>query len=448
MNQCLKNNLLAILLFFIACTIGAQAPTPAEEFSTTPELSASNFLAYPGPLGRLTPPPTGMRPFYLSHYGRHGSRYMSKIKDYEYALEVLSQGAKEGKLTLLGESVLMRVKRMQTEAADRWGDLTPLGGQQQRDITRRMVENYPEIFTKQTHVEAHSTLIPRCVLSMTHSVRQLALMRPDLNMAFDATHYDMYYLNLQDKKLIKEAVASEAKQAYDDFCSNHQCWQRVVGSLFNDTAYVQQHVDGEQLNRYLFRLAGSLQNTKLANEFTLYDIFTTSELLINWRMENAFWYLGYSFSPVNGGRQPYTQRNLLRKIIEQADSCIRLPHPNVHLRYGHETMVLPLVCLMGLNGYDAVIDNLDELDQRGWVNYRVFCMGCNVQLVFYRRHPGDQDVMVKVLLNENEARLPIQSKTAPYYRWNEVRDFYLNRLNSYQESKVEEVTTTVHSNKN
>ena len=421
-------------------------PLPEVEFRTAPQLSASNCLAYPGPSGSLTPPPAGMKPFYLSHYGRHGSRYLTKIKDYDYALEVLSQGAKAGKLTPLGESVLARVKRMQAEATDRWGDLTPLGGQQHRDITRRMVDNYPEIFTERAHVDAHSTLIPRCVLSMAHAVRQLTLMKPDLNLTFDATHYDMYYLNLQDKSLIKEAVASKARQTYDEYCRSHQCWQRMVGSLFNDTAYVRQQVDGEQLNHYLFRLAGSLQNTRLASEFTLYDIFTTEELLANWRMENVYWYLGYSFSPVNGGRQPYTQRNLLRKIIEQADSCIGLPYPNAHLRYGHETMVMPLVCLMGLNGYDAVIDNLDELEQRGWVNYRVFCMGCNVQLVFYRRHPGDRDVMVKVLLNENEARLPIQSKTAPYYRWSEVREFYLHRIDSYQEVKEKKIVPT-HSNK-
>jgi hypothetical protein len=53
--------------------------------------------------------------------------------------------------------------------------------------------------------------------------------------------------------------------------------------------------------------------------------------------------------------------------------------------------------------------------------------------------------MVKVLLNETEARLPIPSKTAPYYRWNEVRDFYLNRLNSYQE--IKETPTSAASNK-
>lgn len=437
--------LLAALQSLVICSVAAQALLPEQEIKMAPQLSASNNLAYPVPSDKLTPAPKGMKPFYLSHYGRHGSRYLTKTKDYSYVCEVLQKAAEEGKLSLLGESVLQRANRLHKDAENRWGDLTPLGGQQLEDITRRMVENYPEIFADGTHVDARSTLIPRCVLSMTYAIRQMVLMKPQLNITFDATHYDMSYMNFQDKVLMGKNIVAKAQDAYENYRQTHQCWQRVVGSLFNDTAYVRKNVDGEELNYYLFRLAGSVQNTNLASELTFYDLFTTEELVSNWRVENIFWFLGYSFSPLSSGCQPYTQRNLLRKIIEQADSCIRLPEPNVHLRYGHETMVLPLTCLMGLNGYDQVIEDLDQIDHQGWVNYRVFPMGCNVQMVFYRRHPSDQDVMVKVLLNETEARLPIPSKTAPYYRWNEVRDFYLNRLNSYQE--IKENSTSAASNK-
>ena len=58
-------------------------------------------------------------------------------------------------------------------------------------------------------------------------------------------------------------------------------------------------------------------------------------------------------------------------------------------------------------------------------------MGANIQLVFYRRNAGDKDVLVKVLLNENEATLPIKSNTAPYYKWSEVRQYYLDKINAF-----------------
>ena len=62
-------------------------------------------------------------------------------------------------------------------------------------------------------------------------------------------------------------------------------------------------------------------------------------------------------------------------------------------------------------------------------SYEVFPMGCNVQLVYYRPlDGGNGDVLVKVMLNEREATLPLTTDQWPYYRWKDVRDFYMDRL--------------------
>ena len=60
-------------------------------------------------------------------------------------------------------------------------------------------------------------------------------------------------------------------------------------------------------------------------------------------------------------------------------------------------------------------------------------MGANVQFIFYRKNPKDQDVLFKVLLNEEEATLPIPTDCAPYYHWSDFREHYLKKLNDYQE---------------
>jgi hypothetical protein len=61
-------------------------------------------------------------------------------------------------------------------------------------------------------------------------------------------------------------------------------------------------------------------------------------------------------------------------------------------------------------------------------------MSCNLQLVFYRRSPKDRadDVLFKVLLNENEATLPLPTNQAPYYRWGDFRRYYLDKLDRYE----------------
>lgn len=138
-------------------------------------------------------------------------------------------------------------------------------------------------------------------------------------------------------------------------------------------------------------------------------------------------------TPLNGGTQPFIQRNLLRKIIEEADSCIAMPKNGATLRFGHETVVLPLVCLLGINGFDQQVEDLEQLVDKGWVNYKVYPMACNVQFIFYRKNTRDKDVLFKVLLNENEATLPLQTDCAPYYHWSDFKDYYLKKLDTYRE---------------
>ena len=176
------------------------------------------------------------------------------------------------------------------------------------------------------------------------------------------------------------------------------------------------------------------KGTKYHDKFSMFkDLYTADELYHNWLQVNAYWNISYGSSPHNGGTQPFSQRNLLKKIIQEADSCINIEHPGANLRFGHETMVLPLTCLLGINGFDQQVSDLETLAERGWVNYKVFPMAANLQIVFYRKNINDDDVLIKLLINENEATLPIKTDCAPYYHWKDVRNYCLEKLATYKE---------------
>ncbi|MCI6550205.1 MAG: histidine phosphatase family protein, partial [Prevotella sp.] len=102
------------------------------------------------------------------------------------------------------------------------------------------------------------------------------------------------------------------------------------------------------------------------------------------------------------------------------------------LRYGHDTMVMPLTCLLGINGYGRQITDLEQLDDAGWCDYRIFPMGSNLQFVFYRSPSRPDDIILKVLLNENETTLPVKTDIAPYYHWRDFRNYYLKKLDAYK----------------
>ncbi|MBR5919172.1 MAG: histidine-type phosphatase, partial [Prevotella sp.] len=64
-----------LLSTFILHPSSMTAQSPREEFKQNIFKSGSNYYAYPGPEQQtLTPAPKGYTPYYMSHYGRHGSR--------------------------------------------------------------------------------------------------------------------------------------------------------------------------------------------------------------------------------------------------------------------------------------------------------------------------------------------------------------------------------------
>ena len=126
---------------------------------------------------------------------------------------------------------------------------------------------------------------------------------------------------------------------------------------------------------------------------------------------------------------PFSQLNLLKNIIATADTVTQT---QATLRFGHEVCVMPLACLLELDNCGMAINNLDELDKY-WRNYRIFPMGCNIQLIFYRPKKGKTgEILVKALLNEREAYLPIKTNQWPYYSWQELRQYYLNKIAAFE----------------
>jgi len=62
-----------------------------------------------------------------------------------------------------------------------------------------------------------------------------------------------------------------------------------------------------------------------------------------------------------------------------------------------------------------------------WSPEAIIPLSANIQWIVYS---NGADYLVKVLLNEKEAVLPVQTKHAPYYEWAEVKKYYLDKLNA------------------
>ena len=398
-----------------------------------PSYASCNYHVYPDSITTpLTPSPAGKKPFYISHYGRHGSRYISSRSGYDIPYIMMLQADSLDELTPVGRKVLHEMNLIMQDTENRWGELTGYGKKQLQQIGRRIAERFPEVLCPGARVSAVSTTVPRCIESMGSCMLEMLQVCPQLQITMQSSQRNQWYMNHQDRQLRRNYMTPEARKAYDAYTAHRLGNTRLMELIFKNPDIVKEVVDEDQFGYYLMKMGLFQLNTDYNQHTNLMSLFHTDDLYLMWQIDNALWYIQHGACKLNGGRQPYSQRNLLRQMIADADSCIRLDQPGAQFRFGHETVLLPLVCLIGVNGFDLETDNLDELEEKGWWCSSVFPMGCNLQFVFYRSDPKDQDVLFKVLLNEVEGTLPLQPVSGPYYRWSDFREYCLNKLSKYQ----------------
>lgn len=430
----------------IGCTMAVQAQkAPVFETSAKEEIMANRFLAGSNyldydrqlPTKALTPTPKGYEPYYMSHYGRHGSRWLISDGNYSHPIATLETAKEMGKLTAKGEEVLETLKAIYKTSAKRLGDLTTVGERQHHGIGKRMTQNFPEIFKKKdVMIDARSTVVTRCILSMIAECEELAAANPTARIHNDVSESLQYYLNQPWEGIVKEMGRNTGDKEDRDYSIKWTHPERLMKELFNDQDYVYNNVAAGALMRQLFHVACNMQSHD--TDLELFSLFTDEEIYDQWRQKNIGWYLDYGPSPVSGGKMPFSQLNLLKNIIETADTVTMT---QATLRFGHEVCVMPLACLLELDNCGMAVDNLDELDKY-WRNYRIFPMGCNIQLIFYRPLPFKPKgkgkglpkpgpVLVKALLNEREAYLPIETNQWPYYDWQQLREYYLKKISDF-----------------
>ena len=143
-------------------------------------------------------------------------------------------------------------------------------------------------------------------------------------------------------------------------------------------------------------------------------------------------------TPLTANRTFYNQRVLLKNIIESADTAMMSPKLSANLRFGHDTMLMPLGVLMEIDNLGYETSDLSTLADN-WKDYEIFPMAGNIQIVFYRPEGKEyklEDILVKVMLNEKERSLPVEAVEGNYYRWTDLKDYYLDKIANMPEVEL------------
>ena len=406
----------------------------------------SNYYAYPTPTAKYTKAPAGYKPFYLSHYGRHGSRFHQPADHYHALYNTLAKADSAGKLTDLGKSLLERAKYLDEYAAPRAGDLTQLGVAQHQGIAKRMVKNFPEVFKNDAYVEAYASTSVRCVVSMAAFLEELHALKPKVEIHQESGKYLMSFISPLDFGKIIGESNTPAWQKENEKLYSHVNPTRMMRTIFNDSNYIQKNVDAGDLFSKIYEIGNSLQGSPEI-EFSFDDLWTEEDLTARWHAQNAWWYSVLGNNPFAKKQGLDNARPLLKNVLDVADKVIAADTTKADktakaakkttatLRFGHDTVIIPFTTLLQLekDSLKAGVETTDmENLHKVWRDYEITPMAANVQFIFYKSAKKGSPILVKVMLNEIEQKLPVACDSAtvkncpaaPYYRWNDVREYY------------------------
>lgn len=370
-----------------------------------------------------TKAPCGYKPFYISHFGRHGSRFHTTASLCPSLSALFARGDSLQILTELGRTVYDRIRQMDSVSEGRAGDLTEVGEREHREIALRMVRRCPRVFSgKGVRVLAEATTSPRVIVSMAAFCEALKTAAPGIEIHHEAGERSSAYLNHYTAEYREYYQNGPWREIRDNWLKGHLAPAPVISRLFRDASPVGGNPGGSEARKFVQNLYSLAKITAASGfDFSLYEAFTEDELFVLWQSGNMDQYMRKGPSAFAETLAPSIAKPLLADFVREAEAAVRGEGPAVKLRFGHGEGIMPLAALMRINEASQVCSDPDRMADC-WQDYRITTMAANIQWIFYRNPKGK--VLVKILLNEREASIPVPTDTWPYYAWEDVRDFY------------------------
>lgn len=399
--------------FLLAFQAGAQQYDYMDRITQNPDLMAGCDYLCPTGKTQLTPAPKGYKPVYVSYYGRHGARYAWQSDLYKKVADLFHKADSADNLTQSGKLYLKMFDEIYPSIKNNYGILSRKGWNQQKELGQRMYSNFPEAFPSGAYVRAASSTTGRCIMTMSAFCLGIKGCDPSLDVEEFLGPEELHaILPLSRENPFRQPLAAREapfKETWEQYIERAIDYRAILRRLFKDVdAVAEPSKQWDVLYDLNYFTHGMLS---LDTDLRFDDFFTWDERVALWKIDCVQFYLyGYKNVP---GYYP-----VVEDIISRADARLASGSHGADIRIGHDSTTLPLMMLLGVNGYDHVCDNADEVPV--WCRLQDVCMGANLQFVFYTSRSGG-DVLFKLLHNGEEARLPLQTDNWPYYRWEDFK---------------------------
>lgn len=414
-----------IFLFSVFSLLG-QTLTDAEildQIRQKPCRAACGHSPYEVPNCRYTAAPEGYKAFYVSHFGRHGSRYQTSDKAFDI-LKVMDSLSMAGLLTPQGDSIYVELRRIVDAHKDHYSLLTSRGSGEQRGIASRLATREAEIFRRPdaNNVVCTSTDVPRVIQSMANFGTALKGSCSALNITYDVGLAKLPR-GLEDEPGISgKERGCILKPLSDSLVKAYPYGEEICKRFVKDSG----RIGNTGSNKFVFSLLDALQGYACLDiDVNPFRFFTVEELAKYAEQHNLRFAFSYGGMMESSPRMMHKADRLLRAIIRDADAALEGNGRCADFRFGHDGNIGPLISLIAPAG--SVVDVPMSKSYLQWQSWNRICMATNLQMVFYRNKAGN--VLVKLLLNEKEAEIPaLNAVSDVFYEWKSLRDHLLKRV--------------------
>ena len=374
------------------------------------------------PEGQPLPPraPKGYKPFYLSHMGRHGARFVDGSQFYPKMYGVWKTADEKGLLTPAGKKFFDAFAEVYPRMLYHEGILTKKGQRQHRQIAGQIYRNYPEIFKGKTRLSALSTESSRVIVSMLCCLDELSDLDRDLEIEVDygRPYYSMLIPESHSNPNYKpmEPFTKETMDKYENFAKAVYDEEAIIGHWFTSTEGIG--MNREDFMYDMMQLVSDCSNLDFDVPEAMTEVFTPEERYAIWRVQN---YSDYMYTGVAPGvdRRRFLEMSVAAKDIIDCFEKDQADGVSLRMRFSHDTALAPLLSYLGVNGMDAMISDPYEVE-KVWRSYDV-PMGCNFQLVFFRGRKASDEILIQALLNGFCATLPLPEVAPGFYKWSDFK---------------------------
>ena len=404
----IKAAIIALTAMSFTCA-QAQDTGVLEKVRSNPALARGYYYVNPNGAQRQSKAPKGYKPFYISHFARHGARYC--WEDVYTRLDTTLRNAHdEGKLTPKGEELYRTFHPWAEQLSRHTGELVRKGWDQHACSARNIVNAFPEVFAKGASVSATSSDVDRCEMSMASYCLELCRQRPEMPI------YE--YVSITDFDAVRPTarewpglfpVQTVPNPFGDRRPTTANPASDVVGQYFTDLSWVESNFGTDDMCEDLYTLWCCLQ---CADEPVEMDNPFTPE------QEAANFQRGCYDAFVHDTKYKYESWPVAADIVEKAEARIASGERGADLRFSHDSHFGPLYVLLDIDGGGTVAPSPDE--QYQYFQTYDICKATNLHFVLYRSRKSP-DILFKLLLNGVETTLPLEPVEGPYYRWDDFK---------------------------